>query len=476
MYRKDIELEAMPFDVAASPFWALKGRAAPKSLALIDEQGRPFTYGELDALVSQLADVYRERVGRSAGLLFMRNSLASVVSYLACLRAGSVPLLLPCDLAPGLLAGLFETYRFGWQLGPEPAERNESGLAWRDLRELNDAPGLVGHELALLLSTSGSTGSPKLVRLSLANLAANAQAIAQYLALGPGDRALTVLPPSYSYGLSVINSHLQAGATVVLRDLSVLTPAFAETVRAHGVTSLAGVPYTYQMLLRIGTLKGDLPSLNTLTQAGGRLDERFLSQLAQLARERGWRFFVMYGQTEATARISYLPPDRLESKLGSIGRAIPGGHLELDGTTGELVYRGPNVMLGYALQRDDLALGDSQGGVLRTGDLAEQDADGYFRIVGRLGRFVKLTGNRIGLDDLERQLQQHFGLPIMVSGRDEKLVIWIEGASEEGIDATRKWLSAQYGVHHSLIKLRAVDQLPLLNTGKRDYQALKSEA
>ncbi len=462
-------------DVSKAPFWSLEGGGDRGRLALIDERGNEVSYGELDILVGRTAAALVDVAGRSAGLLFMRNNLASVVCYLACLRLGAVPLLLPGDLAPGLVAGLTESYGFEWQMGPEPSPGDDPGLSWRVLPAGRVAPGPLGPELALLLSTSGSTGSPKLVRLSLANLVANAQSIAQYLSLGPGDRALTVLPPFYSYGLSVINSHLQAGATVVLRDLSVLTPDFAATVRDHRVTSLSGVPYTYQMLLRTGTLKGDLPALNTLTQAGGRLDERLASQVAQLSRDKGWRFFMMYGQTEATARISYVPFDRLEEKLGSIGWAIPGGHLDLDGATSELVYSGPNVMLGYALRQQDLALGNVLGGVLRTGDLAERDADGCFRIVGRLNRFIKLTGNRMGLDDLEGQLQQHFALPIMVSGRDERLVVWMEGASEDLVDAARKWLNTQYGVHHSLVRLRAVEQLPLLNTGKRDYQALKSD-
>lgn len=466
----------MPRDGEAPPFWVLEGGGDRGRLALIDEAGRAFSYGELEALVAPMAHSYAQRAARTAGLLFMRNDLASVVSYLACLRAGLVPLLLPNDLAPSLVAGLVDRYGFSWRLGPQVSALDPGSLSWQSLEARPDAPGPLGPELALLLSTSGSTGSPKLVRLSSNNLATNARAIAQYLSLRPGDRALTVLPPFYSYGLSVINSHLQAGAALVLRDLSVLTPAFAETVRAHGVTSLSGVPYTYQMLLRTGTLRGDLPSLNTLTQAGGRLDERFVSQVAQIARDRGWRFFVMYGQTEATARISYVPPERLQDKLGSIGRAIPGGHLSLDPASGELLYTGPNVMLGYAWSQEDLVLGDALGGVLRTGDLAEEDADGFFRIVGRLSRFIKLTGNRVGLDDLEHQLQQQFGLPIMVSGRDERLVVWLEGASDELMDNLRKWLHTQYGVHHSLVRLRAVDQLPLLNTGKRDYQALKLDA
>jgi acyl-CoA synthetase (AMP-forming)/AMP-acid ligase II len=464
--------------LTASPFWCLEGAGDVARIAVVDERGRSWSFQDLGLAVEKAAIYLRSRSDSSFGLLFIRNSLDSLIAYLACLRASLVPLLLPADMAPGLVEALKSHYQPDWQLGPasEALDANGATLAWQALGVSNGAVSQVNPALGILLSTSGSTGSPKLVRLSRDNLAANARSIARYLQLAPGDRALTVLPPYYSYGLSVINSHLQAGATVVLRDVSVLTPAFVEVVRQHAVTSLSGVPYTYQMLVRTGLLKADFPSLNTLTQAGGRLDERLTAQLAFLASEKGWRFFVMYGQTEATARISYVPSERLLEKIGSIGVPIPDGHLEVDSASSELVYRGPNVMLGYAWSRDDLALGDVQNGVLRTGDLAARDDEGFFRIIGRLSRFVKLAGNRIGLDEVEQQLLSQFGIPAMVGGRDERLVVWLEGASEEALGSARAWLTAQYGLHHSLFRLRAVEGLPLLGSGKRDYQALQVDA
>ena len=313
------------------------------------------------------------------------------------------------------------------------------------------------------------------MRLSYGNLQANAASIAQYLGLAPDERALTVLPPHYSYGLSVINSHLHAGAGLVLREVSVLSPAFVETLRTQAVTSIAGVPYIYQMLWRTGFNKQDLPALRTLTQAGGKLDDKLTSAFAKLAQERGWRFVVMYGQTEATARISYLPPERLLEKIGSIGIAIPGGQLRIDPDNAELLYSGANVMLGYAHSRADLALGDVQRGLLRTGDQARQDADGFFYITGRLKRFIKLAGNRIGLDEVEQQLQQHLSLPAMAAGRDERLVLWLEASDEALLEASKHWLFSQFGIHHSLCRLRLVERLPLLSSGKKDYSALLAD-
>ena len=456
-------------------FWELSADASGNAPAVIDENGIPFSYAALSARVEDAAAYLKSLGSRRLGFLFISNTIASLVAYLACLRVGHVPLLLPAGMAPELVTGLRERYLPDWSMGAhlEGAGVPSSGLRIV-IHPVVGAPPLA-ENLGLLLSTSGSTGSPKLVRLSYANLQANAASIAAYLNIRPQDRALTVLPPYYSYGLSVINSHLQAGACLVLRDVSVLAPAFAQSIREHQVTSLSGVPFTYQMLWRSGFPKQDFPSLHTLTQAGGRLADKLLISFGELARERNWRFFVMYGQTEATARISYVPPQYMLEKIGAIGIAIPGGQLSLAPENSELIYHGPNVMLGYAAGRDDLRLGDEQHGLLRTGDIAHQDADGYFYITGRLKRFVKLAGHRIGLDELEQHLQHRLALPVMAAGQDERLVVWIESGDETLLDAARQWLASQFGIHHSLCRFRLVESLPVLPSGKKNYQALLAD-
>ncbi len=216
----------------------------------------------------------------------------------------------------------------------------------------------------------GSTGSPKLVRLSHENLQANATAIADYLGLRDTDVAATTLPMHYCYGLSVLHSHLAAGAAVYLTEHSVVDPCFWDAVREHRVSSFAAVPYTFDLLDRVGFAEMDLPSLRCVTQAGGRLAPERVRAYAALGRRRGWDLFVMYGQTEATARMAYLPPDLAETSPASIGVPVPGGAFALepipelpldpgghDVEVGELVYSGANVMLGYATEPADLALG-----------------------------------------------------------------------------------------------------------------------
>jgi long-chain acyl-CoA synthetase len=461
----------MALPAGDAPFWHFGG-ADPRDVAVVGPAGEALTYSELDARIGEAAQALRRLGPRQLGFLVFRNDLPDLVAYLACLRAGHVPLLLARDAKPSHVEHLRTLYQPHWLMAGDPALGpllSPGTLALQELRPRE--PAALDPQLALLLGTSGTTGSPKLVRLSAGALQANAQSIREYLALGPGERALTVLPPHYSYGLSVIHSHLAAGATLVLRDTSVLSPDFLRAARDYDVTSLSGVPYTYQMLHRTGFQQQVLPALRSLTQAGGRLDERLTRSFADWAAQRGLRFWVMYGQTEATARISYVPPEQLQAKVGSIGMPIPGGRLEVD-EDGELVYHGANVMMGYAQERADLARGDDLGGVLRTGDLGCRDGDGFFHITGRRKRFLKLAGNRVSLDEVESFLERELQRPVAVAGADDRLAVFVEAPTEAALEPVRGLLAGEYGLHHSMVRAARLDRLPLHTGGKKDYSAL----
>ena len=448
-------------------------------IAFIDEGGAVVHYSDLDVRVEAATEFLRRRGPRQLGLLFMGNTWPCIVAYLACLRAEHVRVLFPDTLSSDLVVSLIKKYQPDWVIG---ADQPGAMLPGSGLRYLEHKPVKcvslepLAPELGLLLSTSGTTGSPKLVRLSYQALQANADSIAEYLCPSPCEQALRMLPPSYSYGLSIINSHLNAGACLVLRNTSVLSPDFAKVILEQEVTSISGVPYIYQMLYRTGFQRQSFPSLRSLTQAGGRMDDRLINVFAQLAVEKGWKFYVMYGQTEAAPRISFVPPESLLDKVGSIGIAIPGGKLYVDPLDDELVYEGPNVMLGYAESRVDLSRPDELKGVLRTGDLARVDGDGYFYVTGRKKRFVKLAGNRVGLDEVEQKLQSALHVPASVGGRDERMVIWLEGKDDNLAETAKLLLAEQYGMHHSMFRIRVVEKLALLPTGKKDYAALMEDA
>lgn len=460
-------------------FWELQCASPVTQIACTDGQGRSLTYQELNALVDEVSTKLSIRGTRQLGFIFSTNSLEWLCVYLACLRAGHVPLLLPFDLAPSLAEQLISTYQPAWVWSPpsllakpeDKAQSMQSLLAAFVWRQPSTSPQLHP-DLGLLLSTSGSTGSPKLVRISYRALSANAGSIATYLNISAQDRALTTLPPNYSYGLSIINSNLAAGASLVMHNTSLMSRDFLRVIQQEKVTALAGVPTWYQMLLRTGFDKAEVPSLRVITQAGGGLDERTKRALLTFAEAKGLRFYVMYGQTEATARISYVPPESLPANINSIGIPIPGGCLQLDSETSELIYNGPNVMMGYAESPRDLGRDDELKGVLRTGDIGSVDAQGFFAITGRLKRFVKLSGNRYGLDEIEAQLTSLTKSNVAVAGRDERLGIWIEG-SDPNLQAQAKvFLQEKFALHHTLFRTHLVPSLPLLHTGKKDYTNL----
>jgi acyl-CoA synthetase (AMP-forming)/AMP-acid ligase II len=393
------------------------------------------------------------------------NELDSLVAYLAALQHGHVALVVP-DGRPAERDATLAAYDPDIVCAAGPGARD-------DVRRTGSAHDLHP-DLALLLSTSGTTGSPKLVRLSRDNVASNAAAIADYLALTPADRAVTTLPLHYCYGLSVLHSHLVAGASVVLTDLSVVDECFWDLAARTGVTGLAGVPHTFDLLAASGFEDRDLPTLRRVTQAGGRLAPDDVRRWSRFGRSRGWDLVVMYGATEATARMAWLPPERAEEHPGSIGVAIPGGHLRLDESAddrpgvGELVYSGPNVMLGYAEEPADLAL-PRVTTELRTGDLA-RDRDGLFEVVGRRNRWGKVFGLRIDLDAVERSLRADVDRHSRVVATDRAVHVFV--TSGRGSAAARSLVADRCGVPPHAARVSVVPQVPHTSSGKPDYAAL----
>ncbi|MDJ0392408.1 AMP-binding protein [Rhodococcus sp. G-MC3] len=431
--------------------------------ALITTHGT-VTYSDLDERIDQQAS----NLGQDRRLVLIAgaNDVDVIVTYLAALRAGHPVLLASGDNADHF-DGLIDTYR------PDTVVRNIDGRTV--VEELGQRPSHQLHlDLALLLSTSGSTGSPKLVRLSHRNVQANAESIAEYLSISAADRAVTTLPLHYCYGLSVVHSHLLRGAALILTDSSVTDPGLWDLVRTHRGTTFAGVPYTFDLLDRIGFEQMNLPDLRYITQAGGRLSPDRVRRYAALGRRQGWDLFVMYGQTEATARMAYLPPDLANTHPHAIGRPIPGGSFRLEPVadaprgTGELVYSGPNVMLGYAEDPDDLRLGDTLAGELRTGDLARRADDGLYEVVGRRSRFAKVFGLRIDLQRVESALAQR-GLTVCCTGGADELVVVAEDVDVDGVRRSTAQFS---GLPTAAVRVCLVDQIPRTSTGKPDARAV----
>ena len=434
------------------------GRHGDAPAVVLDD--RVLTHAELDRLVDHRC----AQLGATRRLVLVEcaNALEPLVTYLASLRGRHPVMLVPAtDGEPAQQA---------WQriitaYDPDVVLRR-SGPDW----SLDEVRAGTRHELhpdlALLLGTSGSTGTPKLVRLSRENLRSNAAAIASYLRLGPDSRAATTLPIHYCYGLSVVNSHLMAGGSVWLTDRSVVDAGFWSQFEDADATSFAGVPYTFELLERSGVDWHEQPGLRQVTQAGGRLAPERVRELALRGRRCGFDLFVMYGQTEATARMAYLPPHLAAERPSTIGIPIDGGELRID--DGELVYAGPNVMLGYAESAADLALGSTLT-ELRTGDLAVQHDDGLYEIVGRRSRIAKLFGTRLDLDLAERLLAER-GVDARVTSDDRALRVFV--LDDEHRAGAVEALTESHCVPAHAVQVRVLERFPTTPSGKPDYSAL----
>ena len=435
--------------------------------AALVEDGVATSYRDLAAQVA--ARVPALGSGRRLVLLAVEATRESVVTYLAALEAGHVVLLAPAD-RPAAVQALTVRYR--------PDVLVEPGRA-ADPLLLSEHPGHDLHpDLALLMPTSGSTGSPKLVRLSHENVRANAESVAASLGLTADDVGITTLPLHYCYGLSVLHSHLAVGASVLLTRLSVVDPCLRAAARAAGVTTLPAVPYTVDLLDRIGPDALDLPSLRLVTQAGGRLAPERVRGLVEQGRRRGFEVAVMYGQTEATARMTVLPPALAAAHPGAVGLPVPGGRMRVDPApghpdgVGELVYQGPNVMLGYADGPADLAAGRTVT-ELRTGDLGRIGPTGLVEMVGRASRFAKVFGLRIDLDHCERQLARH-GFVTCAVEVDAAVLVAVEGDHDEGWVA--RLAAEDLGLPRGAVLAVGVDALPRTAAGKVDTAAVRALA
>ena len=337
----------------------------------------------------------------------------------------------------------------------------------------------INDDLALLLMTSGSTGSPEFVKLSHPNIYSNTKSICKYLHITDHDSAITTLPASYSYGISIVNTHLFMGASLILTDSSMVNKSFWNLIEKYKITTFGGVPYTYSILKRLNFENIDLPSLRYITQAGGKLRSGLIDYYYKVCRDKQIDFIVMYGQTEASPRMSYLPPKMLKKKNGSIGVPIPGGEFYLindrnqiindSNVEGQLVYKGENVAMGYANNCYDLARGDSNKGVLLTGDMAKVDSDGYYFVTGRKKRFLKLFGNRVSLDQVEQKINEA-GYNCACVGVDDFMKIYTD--SKSNVETIIKFVKEYFDISKSGFSVISIQEIPRNHSGKILYSEL----
>ena len=454
--------------------------------AVFGADGEPvWTRAELRA---RAADIGGHLVSPTAKAVFLlgRNDPPSLAALLGVISAGHAVALLDETVSPAVIAALARAYCPDAVIAPA---NTAAGLGFTDGWRADDVCGMtlllaptrsgapIGGDLAILLSTSGTTGSAKFVRLSMRNVIANADQIAASLSITPRDVGIAHLPLHYSYGLSVVTSHLRVGAAVHLWPETTTVPEFWQAVARSGGTHFPGVPFHYGFLARGDIAKIAPASVRTFTQAGGALDPRLQARMHRMLDGVGGRFIVMYGQTEAAPRMTALAHEDLPAKLGSVGLAMPGGRITVigdgdallrPGEVGRIVFEGPNVMMGYAECRADLALGDVVHGRLDTGDIGRLDEDGFLFLTGRAKRFAKVFGLRLGLDEIEARFAEVAEVAATDAG-DKVLLHTTDGAAVSGLVAS---VAAEYKLPSSVFSVRVMSELPRKSNGKTDYQQL----
>ena len=422
-------------------------------------------------LAKRADEIVKHLPKRSLFILYFEPSIDCIAVYLGALRNNHVALLVDPSLDEILKDKIINKFRIQFKF---------NGNKWIKTKFCNESKNGFNRDLSILLSTSGSTGSPKLIKISKNNLVVNANSIVEYLGLNKDDSAISSLPLHYSYGLSILNTHLLVGGKFYLTNLPVTNKKFWSFFKDNKITNMSGVPATWRILRKLFFDRMILPSLKFITQAGGKLSVEEVKWLAELGKISNYKVFIMYGQTEATARISYLKPDMILKKSGSIGKVIPNGKLYLkcenntiinnSNLEGELIYKGENVMMGYASEISDLKKRPIKK-ELHTGDLAYFDEDGYFWITGRKKRFIKIFGNRFSMDDIESFLYEK-GFEASVIGKDDKLIIVMSNKENKSSDDLVSLLSNFYKIHFSAIEVFRIDKIPRSSSGKTEYKKL----
>lgn len=446
--------------------------------ALLDDGADTWiSYRELEVkCIAWKERLQSARQAKALVFLYADQTVESVAGFIGAIMAGHAVALLDPKLSTASRDALDAAYRpdFVVDMGTGDAH----SLIARDFGTRHS--GQIHPDVAVLLSTSGSTGSPKFVKLSLAALDSNANAIAAVLDIRPDDVACGYLPIHYSYGLSVLVSHLAVGARVALTGLGFMEAAFWQRARELEITHLPGIPFHHEMMQRLSMERLHLDQLRTLTQAGGRLSPRLLQAAHAYMEKTGGRFYVMYGQTEAAPRITTLPHEDFPAHPDSVGAALPGGHLSVrdeegnelpTGREGHVFYSGPNVMLGYADNRDGLAGGDDLSGELDTGDIGFLDEAGRLTVSGRAKRFAKLYGLRVNLDEIQNTVQSLCEAAVVEVS--EKIVVYSPDLDASLEKKLHELLTDRSVFPETAFSYRFIESIPRTERGKIDYKELE---
>lgn len=384
-----------------------------QNIALIDENENSYSYKELNFLVNECSKTLKNY---NLAFLIANNTLDFIVSYLSLLRSNVLVVLLDRQIRKDDLIRLLNLYK------PDIIVRtSEDNLPIHNLRCVKNKKNLgiylfnkrkkiINKKIAQLISTSGTTGSEKFVKQSFKALDDNIKKISNFLKISNEDNTITTMDPHYTYALSIINTHIYKGATVILNNSSFFEKKFWEKFEKYKINTFGGVPFHYEMLKKLKFHEKKINHLKYITQAGGKINDLVLDYFIDISEKKNFKFFVMYGQTEAISRISILDYRFLKKYKGSVGKPLRGYKIwiskknDLDQKkNGEIIFSGKNIMSGYSHNLKDLEKIE----IIKkhnTGDIGYINNEGFIFITGRKKRYIKFYGHRINLDDIEKKI------------------------------------------------------------------------
>jgi len=453
--------------------------------ALINKETGVITYNNIEDQVNILK---KKIPSKSFVILLCENSIAPIIYYIFSIKNNCTTMLLDIKTDLKQIKNIIRVYEPSFIVGPtEWIKKNNiyknkffyKFLNYSIYKTKNNIFPKINYKLCLLMPTSGSMGSVKFAKISKENITENTNSIIKYLKITSKEKAITNMPFNYSYMLSVINTHIQIGASIFVTNESMLQKQFWNDFKINKISSFNGVPYHYDILIKLGLKNIYNDNIKLFTQAGGKMNIENKKLILDFLKRKKAKFITMYGQTEASPRISYLEPKYNFIKLGSIGKPIPKCKMWIENTNGkkvdkpseigELVFKGKNVFMGYAKNIRDLKKPDANKGLLKTGDLAFVDNDGFFYLAGRKSRFIKIFGRRFSLDEIEERMQKK-AISIACKNKNDELYIYYENNQKKNnIIKNITNITKQNNIDFKLILLK---RFPRKSNGKIDYQNL----
>lgn len=442
-------------------------------IAIADDRGNKITYKELAEEAERLLPYIEER---SLIFVLCDHQTETVKLIYNLLYLNMVPLALAADMDEELVDNLIVQYRPQYiycSKSCEMGSRYQYKIEFERhiILKTGEKKCETHPDIALLLSTSGTTGSPKLVKLSYGNLYNNAEQMCSYMDIHCGQKGISPLSMSYVYGLTFCIWHWHCGATLLITEESILSKKFHEFYEKEKVNHFGGTPYIYQMLQRIGFWDEEkIKYLHWAASAGSQMSDGDQIRMVSTLKDKFW---ILYGQAECTGVISGMNFDENNIKLGSVGKVFEDVEISIDSSTSELILKSPNICMGYADSIKQLSDGDVNQGTIHTGDAAYIDEDGCVYLRGRLSRYAKILGKRVSLDDIERYLNNTFsGVDFACAGADDNVVIFYSGEAGKLNEKILVLLDSKMKIPKKFITFFYLKEIPRSRAGKVMYEKL----